>query len=108
MKEELKLEHLKFTVKRHFLSLPLQICNNNRQFQALKTVLESLTEREAASMEKIVFKPCGIKCHLKLHIFQLCVCDVYMRLGISMILGSSLEENSLKELGVTTTVKIET
>jgi len=35
-----------------------------------------------------------------------CSC-VYMRLGILMVLGSSLEESSLKKLGVTTTVKIE-
>lgn len=99
MTEELKLEHLK--LKRHFLSLPLQICNNNRQFQGLKTVLEA--DGEGSSQHgKNCFQAMRNQVPPETYRFSSSVSVI-----CTMILGSSLEEKSLKELGTTTTVKIE-
>lgn len=43
LKDELKLEHLKVTIKRHFLSLLPQICRK-QEVSELKTVLEAKRE----------------------------------------------------------------
>lgn len=107
MKEELKLEHLKLIIKRHFLSLPLQVCNNNSQFQGLKAVLEADRKRSSQHGKKLFSSHEKSSASWNVHVFQLCVCDMYMQLRISMILRSRLEENSLKELGGTTTGKTE-
>lgn len=54
-------------------------------------------------MEKLVFKPWEIKCHLK-HIFHLCVCDVYIESQWSRF---QCWRKQPERTGVTATVKIE-